>query len=244
MAGRPDAPAVRTSMITPGRRLRGNQAGAYGRVMHLRRKLMAPLAVLIALLLLLGLPLAAEASVGVGIQAGPVRLGSVAHAGQSYSLPSVYVVNTGTETETVSLRVERLSHGPGRAVPPSWIQVAGHGVQLQAHQSAQIPLQLVLPGSAQRGRYLSDIVAGVSGTISVGQANLCVAAATKLVFRVVPGAAQGFWPAVPASSAWILGSLLLLAVAVFGFRRSGLRIRVERKTAGPGAEQQGGHHVA
>ena len=213
--------------------------------MHLQRRLMAPLAVFIALLLLLSFPLAAEASVGVGIQAGPVRLGSVAHAGQSYSLPSVYVVNTGTETETVILRVERLSHGPGRAVPPSWIQVAGHGVQLQAHQSARIPLQLVLPGGAQRGRYSSDIVADVTGTISVGQANLGVAAATKLVFSVVPGAAQGFWPAVPASSAWILGGLLLLVIAVFGFRRSGLRIRVERKTAGLGAaDQQGGHHVA
>lgn len=232
-------------MITPGHRLRGNQTGAYGRVMHLRRKLMAPLAVLIALLLLLGFPLAAEASVGVGIQAGPVRLGSVAHAGQSYSLPPVYVVNTGTEAETVSLRVERLSHGRGRAVPPAWIQVSGHGVQLQAHQSATIPLQLVLPEDAQRGRYLSDIVATVTGTISVGQANLGVGAATKLVFSVVPGSAQGFWPAVPSSSGWILGGLLLLAAAVFGFRRSGLRIRVERKTAGLGAaDQQGGHHVA
>jgi hypothetical protein len=123
--------------------------------------------------------------------------------------------------------------------------VAGHGVQLQAHQSARIPLQLVLPAGAQRGRYLSDIVAAVTGTISVGQANLGVAAATKLVFSVVPGAAQGFLPAVPASSAWILGGLLLLAAAVFGFRRSGLRIRVERKTAGLGAaDQQGGEHVA
>jgi hypothetical protein len=212
--------------------------------MHLRRRLMAPLAVPIALLLLLSFPLTATASVGVGIQAGPVRLGSVAHAGQSYSLPPVYVVNTGTKTETVSLRVERLSHGPGRAVPPAWIQVAGHGVQLQPHQSARIPLQLVLPDDAQRGRYLSDIVAAVTGTISVGQANLGVAAATKLVFSVVPGPAPGFWPALPSSSGWILGGLLLLAAAVFGFRRSGLRIRVERKTAGLGAEQQGGHHVA
>lgn len=213
--------------------------------MHLRRRLVGPLAVPIALLLLVSFPLTAAASVGVGIQAGPVRLGSVAHAGQSYSLPPVYVVNTGTETETVSLRVERLSHGPGRAVPPGWIQVAGHGVQLEARQSARIPLQLVLPGGAQRGRYLSDIVATVAGTISVGQANLGVAAATKLVFSVVPGAAHGFWPAVPSSSRWILGGLILLAAAVFGFRRSGLRIRVERKTAGLGAaDQQGGHHVA
>jgi hypothetical protein len=201
--------------------------------MYLRRLLVVVLTVPIALAVLWYLPVASEASIGVGVQAGPVRLGSVAHPGGSYALPAVYVVDTGTQAEFVTVRIERLSRGSGLAVPPSWIQ-PGPGVQLQPHRSAQIPLQLVVPDGARSGDYLSDVVATGSVTVSAGTANLGVAAATKLEFRVGPGPAHGPWPAVPAWSAWAAGGLLALAIAVVGLRRSGFQIRVERKTAGHG----------
>jgi hypothetical protein len=223
--------------------------------MQLRRWLVVPLAVPAALAVLCGLPLAARASVGVGVQAGPVRLAVAAHAGGSYSLPPVYVVNTGTEPELVSVRVERLSAGAGRAVPPSWVRAAGPGVRLGPQQGARLPLELVLPGGARPGRYLSDVVVSGSAAISAGRANLGVAAATKLEFRVAPGPAAGSWPAVPGSVVAVLAGLVLLALAIVGVRRSGLRIRVERRPAGPGAagpgtagsgaaDREGGHHVA
>ena len=90
--------------------------------MHLRRWLAVPLAVPVAFAVFsLFLP-AAQASVGVGVQATPVRLGNVAHAGGSYALPPVYVINTGSQPEKISVRVERLSKGTGRVVPPSWVR--------------------------------------------------------------------------------------------------------------------------
>ena len=113
-------------------------------------------------------------------------LASAAHPGGSYALPPVYVVNTGTQPEVVSVRIDRLSHGSGRVVPPSWVH-AGPSVRLTAHQGARIALQLVVPAGARTGAYLSDVVAAGSGTISEGNANLGVAAATKLEFRVAPG---------------------------------------------------------
>lgn len=210
--------------------------------MYLRRLLAALLAVPIAFALLASFPVASKASIGVGVQAGPVRLGNVAHPGGSYALPSVYVVNTGTQTELVSVRIQRLSRGTGRPVPPSWIR-AGPGVQLAPRHAARVSLQLIVPGDAGTGEYLSDVVAYGSVRMSVGQANLGVAAATKLQFRVVPGAAQGGrWPAVPAAAVWAAVGLLLLVAAVFGLRRAGYQIRVERNTAGhSGTDLEEGH---
>jgi hypothetical protein len=193
--------------------------------MHLRRLLAAPLAVPVALVALASFAQTSDASVGVGVQVSPVRLGSMAHRGESYAL-SVDVVNTGTEAEAVSMRVERLSRGSGRAVPPSWIQFAGAAVQIAPGKAARVSLELVVPGRATPGEYLSDIVASGSAAGQAGPGNLGVAAATKLEFSVSSAPAQG------ASSfpvwMWALTGLLLLTVTAFGVRRSGLRIRVER----------------
>ena len=196
--------------------------------MYLRRWLAVPLAVPVALVVVSSFSQTSEASVGVGVQSDPVRLGSVARPGVSYALPPVYVVNTGTQAESISVRVERLSRGPGRAVPPSWI--TGPGVRLSPQKAARIPLELVVPGGAKSGGYLSDIVVAGSAVMSVGHTNLGVAAATKLEFSVGPGPGPGLWPSLPLWTRWAIGGLLLLAIAVFGVRRSGLRIRVERKT--------------
>jgi len=194
--------------------------------MHLRRLLAAPLAVPVALVALASFTQTSDASVGVGVQVSPVRLGSMAHRGERYGL-SVDVVNTGTEAEAVSMRVERLSRGSGRAVPPSWIQFAGAAVQIAPGKAARVSLELVVPGRAKPGEYLSDIVASGSAAGQAGADNLGVAAATKLEFSVSSAPAQGA-SSFPVWMWWAITGLLLLAVTVFGVRRSGLRIRVER----------------
>jgi hypothetical protein len=199
--------------------------------MHLRRWLAVPLVVPVAVAAFSIFLPAAQASVGVGVQATPVRLGNVAHAGGSYALPSVYVLDTGTQPEKITVRVQRLSQGTGRAVPASWVHATGPAVQLAPRQSAQIPLQLVVPGGAQSGRYLSDIVVTGSAVLTAGRANLGVAAATRLEFSVAPGAPPGFWPFGPSWMWWTAIGLLVLALAVTGVRRSGVRVRIERTPA-------------
>ncbi len=185
-------------------------------------------AAFVALLTLLVFPAVAAASVGVGIQAGPVRLAAGAHPGGSYALPPVYVVNTGSQPETVTIRIERISPGAGRTVPAAWITASGQPVSLAHNQSARIPLQLIVPASAKAGSYFSDVVVHGSAKISVGSANMAVAAATKLEFRVVPGVVSGSWLGLPG---WLLpavAGLAALAAVVVLVRRSGLRIRIER----------------
>src|ERR1700734_3665683 len=102
----------------------------------------------VILVALLAIPAAAQASIGVGIQAGPVRLSGAAHPGGSYSLPPVYVVNTGSQSEALTVRIERVSSGAGRPVPASWVHEPGSAVRLSHNQSASVPLQLVVPATA------------------------------------------------------------------------------------------------
>jgi hypothetical protein len=173
-----------------------------------------------------------EASIGVGVQRGPVRLARQAHPGHSYALPSVRVANAGSQDETITVRVERLSAGPGRSVPPSWIHIANTPLRLPANQGAQIPLQLVVPPDAKSGRYLSDIVVLGSALSLAGGTNFGAGAATKLEFTVAPEPARGLLSLLP-SWAWLaFGILLVLAAALGTARLSGLRIRVERVSTG------------
>jgi hypothetical protein len=211
-------------------------------VMHLTRRCLrlSALAILLGLLIL---PASvAEASIGIGIQAGPVRLSSAAHPGGTYQLPAVYVVNTGSDEESVALKIERISPGTGLTVPPSWIHVSGGAVRLGHNQSARIGLQLSVPANARPGRYFSDVVAHGSGSLIAGNANMGVAAATGLDFTIAPGAASHPWLTVPSWFWPALGGLVVIAAAVLFFRSSGLRIRVERRQS-PGSVSEGQEHA-
>jgi hypothetical protein len=192
--------------------------------MHLRLWLALPFSAL----MLLAWPAASYASVGVGVQAGPVRLTGAAHPGGQYALPPVYVVNTGTQPESVAIAIERISPGNGRTVPAGWIAASSAPVRLAHAQSARIPLSLTVPVHAAPGRYFSDVVAKGTAPLSAGGANLGVAAATDLEFTVVPGAVSTGSAGVPG---WLLpyvAAVIVAAAAAVVIRRTGIRVRVER----------------
>jgi hypothetical protein len=194
--------------------------------MHMWRGLVLALAVPVAFVTLsISVPMA-DASIGVGVQAAPVRLTDAALTGQSYSLPPVYVSDTGTQPETIAVRVDRLSTGHGRSVPPSWVRATGPAVRLSPHTGAQVPLQLAVPAGAKPGRYLSDIVVTAAPGSSAGHVNLGVAAATPLEFTVRQGSPPS--PLVPTWTWWFTAGLVALLIAGLGLRRSGIRIRIER----------------
>jgi hypothetical protein len=196
--------------------------------------LVALLGVALLGLALLGLAQPASASIGVGVQANPVSLDGMAHPGASYVLPSLYVVNTGTQAESMTARVERLSAGPGQTIPASWIHITSLAGQLLPKQSAQIPLELVTPSDAKPGNYVSDIV--VTGSVGPASAgiNFGAAAATDLKFTITPGPATGSWLSFPTWKWLVICALALLAVIIGGWRRAGLRIRVERRSTAHG----------
>ena len=201
--------------------------------MHLRLWLLLPISALV----LVAWPATSYASIGVGVQAGPVRLTGAVHPGGQYALPPVYVVNTGTEPELIAIRIERISPGSGRTVPPAWISVASGPVRLSHEQSARIPLELTVPRAAAPGRYFSDVVAKGSAALSAGGADLGVAAATDLEFTVASGAVSTAWFSAPG---WLLPYVIAVVVAGAGLaviRRTGIRIRVERGPARHGGRR-------
>jgi hypothetical protein len=211
--------------------------------MHLRG-LLGTLAPVVLAGALVAVPQAAQASVGVGIQAGPVRLPGVAHPGERVALPPVSVVNAGTKRESIRLGVQRSAQGGGRPVPPSWIHPGVPFVRLAPRRATRISLELVVPADAKPGAYLSDLVATASGRLSVGHANLGAAAATLLEFRVAPDPAPGFWSSVFTQTLWALLIVILLAAGVLVVRKSGVRVRVEREAVGYGAaDDYGGSHA-
>jgi hypothetical protein len=192
--------------------------------MHLRLLLSVPMSAL----LVAAWSATSFASVGVGVQAGPVRLAGAAHPGGRYALPPVFVVNTGTQPESVVIAIERISPGSGRTVPASWISASSVPVRLAHNQSARIPLSLTVPASAAPGRYFSDVVAKGTAPLSEGGANLGVAAATDLEFSVDRGAVASSWFSVPG---WLLPyviAVIVIAVVAVIIRRTGVRIRIER----------------
>lgn len=219
--------------------------------MHLRGLLVTPgpavPAVLAGVLLagvVLAAPQAAQASVGVGIQAGPVKLAGVAHAGQSVALPGVAVVNAGTRPESIRVTVQRDPRGGGLPVAPSWVQPGVRSVYLAPHHAARISLQLTVPASARPGAYVGDLVATASGQVPAGRASLGAAAATLLEFRVAADPAPGFWSSIFTQTLWALLIVLGLAAIALAVRRSGLRVRVEREAVSYGtADEYGGTHA-
>lgn len=179
----------------------------------------------------LGLAQQARASIGVGIQANPVTLARAARPGGSYPLPALYVVNTGSEAETISVQVKRMSSGPGQPIPAGWIRVGDTDQRLQPRQQVLIPLQLNTPASAKPGHYRSDLVVTGAGTGS-GAIHFGAAAATGLEFSIVPGPAPGGFLGFAWWKWWLIGILVVAGLIVFGIRRIGLRIRIETNSFG------------
>jgi hypothetical protein len=169
----------------------------------------------------------AGADVGAGIGASPISLAQAAAPGGTYALPSVYVVNTGTDTGRFRLRVQRISTGAARTVPVDWVRIGRGELTLGPMQHALVPLTLVLPASAHPGHYLTDLVFGTVSTSSTPGAHVGAQAATKLEFDVKPASA-------PSSSWWIwllMGAAgVLLVVALLAAQRHyRFKVRFERR---------------
>ncbi|HEX6932757.1 MAG TPA: hypothetical protein VF162_11475 [Streptosporangiaceae bacterium] len=117
-------------------------------------------------------------------------------------------------------------------------------MQLSPHQQALVPLELVVPDNARPGRYLSDVVVTGSAVVSSGGTHFGAAAATKLEFRIAPGASTGLWSWLHPWAWWALAGILLVALARVATGRYRLQVRLERKGADRGAATNDGRFRA
>lgn len=156
----------------------------------------ASLPAAVAMLALAGSP----ASVGVGIQAGPVCLATTIHPGASHALPPVTVQDTGSGDESIALHVQKPPGTlPGRPVPPSWVKftyprkwlvLSQSSVTVSPGATANVPDELTVPSSAVPGSYVTWIGAAPAGGGTAAQVSLGAEAFAYLEFTVArPGAA-------------------------------------------------------
>jgi hypothetical protein len=153
---------------------------------------------------LIAISLLAPASVGVGIGGNPVCLGVVAQPSHSYSLGNVYVTDTGSGSEAVSLHAETPFNGlKGLHFPESWVTfgypkllgiIGQSSVNLNPGTgpgtAADVPATLNVAPDAKPGEYAADLVAGTVASPSPGgggQAVFGAGAETNLLFTVGPG---------------------------------------------------------
>lgn len=175
------------------------------------------------------LPIAAEASLGTGVSASPIVLAESAHPGNSYALPAMYVVNTGTEPSDYAVHVARLSQGAQRVAPAGWIHIGKPRFHLDPKQATSVPLTLDVPADASPGDYMTNLVAGTVPPGSTSGLALGAAAAAKLLFSVTPSPGVQFpWP-WPVWVYVILALVLVAAAGMYLYRRLGLSVQIQRK---------------
>jgi hypothetical protein len=187
-------------------------------------------AVTIAALAVMGLTAGgAGADVGVGITARTITLTEPVPAGGTAKSTGVYVVNTGSETGGIHLRVADLEHTKHHAVPASWVTFTPSTVTLGSKKGTVIPFTVSVPHDAALGAYQTDLVATGTPAGAKGGTGTQVgaAAATRFTFTVVAPRSSGGLH-IP-TWVWIaLGAIVVVALLVWLVRASGLRLHVER----------------
>jgi hypothetical protein len=171
----------------------------------------------------------AGANVGVGITAAPITLGKPAETGETYHLPGVYVVNTGSETGSIHVSIANLEKTKHLPIPTGWVTFHPSTVTLASKKGTVIPITLAVPDNAKLGTYQSDIEAAAtsSGNKAGTGTRVGAAAATRLTFVVAKAKPKPFH--IP-TWVWIaLAAVVVILLLVWLIKASGLRLHVERR---------------
>lgn len=126
------------------------------------------------------------ATVGVGVGTGKIQINEKLHGGTIYQLPSLTVINTGTEPSDYEVSVSYLERQSEAKPPLSWFSFSPQSFHLEPGKAQTVDEKLSLPLNAVPGNYFAYLEArptqkGKGGTTTIG-----IAAAAKLYFTVVP----------------------------------------------------------
>ena len=194
------------------------------------------LAIVLAAMLLLCLPAAdIQAQLGVGIMPGIIRVDEPLLPGGRYNLPSLQVVNTGSEASDYEVELAVMAEQEELQPPADFIIFSPTAFHLEPGANQVVSLSLDIPVKAKPGDYLAYIEAHPVATGGGGGMQIGVAAATKLYFTVKPAnvfvaitnsIANFFTRTAPGS--YIVLAIIVLGLVVFFLRR---RIRVDIRIA-------------
>jgi P pilus assembly chaperone PapD len=175
------------------------------------------------------------AETGVAISPGQIRIEDSLSPGGDYRLPSLNVINTGTEPTSYEVVVSYLAGQQEKRPPEQWFRFQPQRFLLEAGQAQMLEVRLTLPPRAEPGEYFAFLEAH---PVREGQGvAVNVAVATKLSFTVKPANALQAWLVrinhlISGGQPWtslLAGALL----AYFGVRLVGryvrIGVRIERR---------------
>jgi hypothetical protein len=165
------------------------------------------------------IPVMTLASVGVGIGTSQINVSEKLRAGGIYTLPSVTVYNTGTESTEYSMALT-LNETQSQLKPvPAWFSFSPSKFLLSPGQAQTVVPSIHLPVRMPPGDYFGYLEAHPQETAQQGTAQVGVAAAARLSFSVE--ASSLFWAILYRLSSlyqraepWSLVSVIAIAVIV------------------------------
>jgi len=146
--------------------------------------------VLFALVLIL--PVAVFARIGVGVGAGKIHVKEQLRAGGIYDLPAVPVINTGDEPADYQFSVQYHQNqetNPKMGLRPvkEWFHFSPNSFHLEPGKIQYVKVTLTLPPRIKPGVYFAYLEARpVKKATTGGETSIGVAAATQLWFTVAP----------------------------------------------------------
>lgn len=125
--------------------------------------------IIFCLIVVLILPLAVFAKIGVGVGTGKIKVDEPVKPGSVYNLPSIAVFNTGDEAGDYEMGVAYHSGQPELRPDKEWFNFTPSSFYLEPNQSQSVAIRLTLPVKTQPGDYFAylearPVVKRASGT--------------------------------------------------------------------------------
>ena len=176
-----------------------------------------------------------QAEVGLGIMPATIRVEEALMPGGRYRLPSLQVLNTGTEGSQYELGFARMAVQDELQPPNEFISFSPGSFYIEPGANQIVSLSLDIPIKAKPGDYLAYIKA--HPVSEVGGTSIGIAVATKLYFTVKPANvvagvanAVGNFFSRTAPFSYVVVGVVVLGGAIFFLRqRIKFEVRLARK---------------
>lgn len=142
---------------------------------------------LLGLLILSSLILPAQATLGVGIATGAIRIDEDLMSGMSYKLPSLTIMNTGDETATYGMNVAYHDDQKEHLLPSNWLTFTPSSFLIEPGGSQIVEVQLKIPlTDVIPGDYFCYLEGYPKTDVTSGETSVGIAAAAKLYLTIAP----------------------------------------------------------
>ena len=127
----------------------------------------------------------AFAKIGVGVNSGKIQVDQKLKSGMIYRLPTITVINTGTEASDYEVSVAFHQRQPELRPNAGWFIFSPKRFYLEPGKTQLVEMKINLPLITEPGNYFAYLQASPAKKSNSSGTTIGVAAATKLYFTIV-----------------------------------------------------------